>query len=357
MKERKTSLELLRIISICLVIFCHLYIYNGVFYQEFTPNSIISLFICAGNSVPCDYIFIGTSSYFLIKKKNEWHPKRLLTFLALVGTLWVLKMAVLRGLFGFHNTKYFIDLFLINGAWWYALQYSLMLLYYPLLNKLIYREKPGALYLCTAVLAVPYIINGVTNDMNDLNDLIMFVFTYLVMGCLYVHPPKWDFLHRHKKAILIGLALICNLGMLISCVYTKLPASGIDLKVGNDFIWHIIGRYCAPAMVVGLCIFELFREWDMPQSKMVFSLSKLTIYVFLLHETTMGLFWYFEKCWNTLNYIPVPEFLFWSVMYIVGCFAFAALVHKLYTMMIEPLWNKLIKKICTTYDTCIANKS
>ncbi len=349
MKQRKTSLELLRIISICLVIICHLYIYNGVFYQEFTPNSIISLFICAGNSVPCDYIFIGTSSYFLIKKKDEWHPKRLLTFVALVGTLWVLKMSILRGLFGFNNTEYFVDLFLVNGAWWYALQYSLMLLYYPLLNKLIYREKPGLLYLCTAALFVPYIMNGVTNDMNDFNDLIMFVFTYLVMGCLYVHPPKWNFFTKHKKPILIALALICSLAMLISCVYTKLPISGIELKAGNDFIWHIIGRYCFPALIVGLCVFELFREWDIPHSNMVFKLSKLTIYVFLLHETTMGIFWYFKKCWNTLNYDPIPEFLFWSVMYIIGCFAFAALVHQIYTRLFEPLWNKIIDKLCTLY--------
>lgn len=350
MKQRKTSLELLRIIAICLVIFCHLYIYNGVFYQEFTPNSIISLFICAGNSVPCDYIFIGMSSYFLIQKKDNWHPKRLFTFLALVATLWVVKMAILRGLFGFHNTEYFIDLFLINGAWWYALQYSLMLLYYPLLNKLIYREKPGFLYLCTGALFVPYIISGVTNNMNDLNDLIMFVFTYLVMGCIYVHPPKFQFLSKHKKPILIALALICSLAMLVSCVYTKLPASGIPLKEGNDYIWHIIGRYCFPAMIVGLCVLELFREWDIKQSNIVLYLSKLTIYVFLLHETTMGIFWYFKKCWNTLNYIPVPEFLFWSAMYIIGCFAFAALIHFMYTKFIEPLWNRLISKLCNLYD-------
>lgn len=349
MNQRKTSLELLRIFSIITILFCHLYIYNGVFYQEFTPNSIISLFLCAGTSVPSDYIFIGTSSYFLIKKKDKWHPKRLLSFLALVCTLLVFKLAILRGLFGYGNTQYFVDLFLIKGAWWYAMQYALMLLYYPLLNKLIYRKNPTLLYLCTALLFIPYLKNGVTNDMNDVNDLIMFVLTYLVMGCLYVHPPKWTFFKSHKKPFLIALALVCNLGMLISCVYTKLPVSGIELKVANDFIWHIIGRYCFPAMIVGLCLFELFREWDMAPSKLVFSLSKLTIYVFLLHETTMGIFWYFKKCWNTLNYDPVPEFLFWSAMYIIGCFAFAAIMYRIYTTLFEPVWNKLIQKVCDFY--------
>ena len=102
--------------------------------------------------------------------------------------------------------------------------------------------------------------------------------------------------------------------------------------------------------------FELFREWDMPQWKTVFSLSKLTIYVFLLHETTMGIFWYFKKCWNTLNYDPVPEFLFWSAMYIVGCFVFAALVHWIYTKFIESLWNRLIDKLCVSYETLVTNR-
>lgn len=349
MKQRKTSFELLRIILIIAVVIYHLFLYNGVFYQECTPNAIYGLLLSASTVIPGDYAFITLSAYYLIPKKSQWNPRRFLSFAALSFTLYLLKMGILRGLFGYNNTEYFIELFLVTGAWWYVTQYLLLLLYYPLLNRLIHSEKPAKLYLCTAVLGILYLINGATNIMNFWNDLIMFLFTYLLVGCLYVHPLKWDFFTKHKRAFLLMLCFSLSLAMTAVCVYVKLPLSGIAVSWGNQFIQRIIGRYCFPAMIVGLSVFELFRCWDLSYSKTIHRLAKIIIYVFLMHETLLGIFWYFKKCWNTMAYDSTPEFFLWTVIYLIACFVFAGILQQIYTRFIEPLWNKLIDKICNYY--------
>ena len=349
MKQRKTSFELLRIVLIFAIAMYHLFLYNGVFYQEYTLNAIYGLILSAGTAVPCDYAFIALSTYYLIPKKHKWNPRRFLSFAALSFTLYLLKMGILRGLFGYNNTEYFIDLFLVTGAWWYVTQYLLLMLYYPLLNRLIHTEKPVKLYLCTAVMGILFLINGATNVMNFWNDLVMFVFTYLLVGCLYVHPVKWDFFARHKKIILLVVCFSISLAMIAACVYVKLPLSGASVSWGNQFIQRIIGRYCFPAMIVGLGVFELFRNWELSYFKTIHSLAKIILYVFLMHEPLLGIFWYFKKCWNTMAYDPAPQFFLWTVIYLAACFVFAGIVQQMYTRIIEPLWNKLIDKICNDY--------
>lgn len=350
MKQRKTSFELLRIVLIFAIAMYHLFLYNGVFYQEYTPNAIYGLILSAGSAVPCDYAFIALSTFYLIPKKTTWSPRRFLRFAALSFTLYLLKMGILRGLFGYNNTDYFIDLFLVTGAWWYVTQYLLLMLYYPLLNRLIHSEKLAKLYLCTAFFGILFLINGATNIMNFWNDLIMFVFTYLVVGCLYVHPLKWNFFTRHKKTLLLTMCLLLSLGMIVACIYVKLPANSISVSWGNQFIQRIIGRYCFPAMLVGLGVFELFRNWELKYNTSIHSIAKVILYVFLMHEPLLGIFWYFKKCWNTMAYDPAGEFFLWTFIYLTACFLFAGIIQQAYTRFIEPLWNRLIDKLCHLYE-------
>jgi hypothetical protein len=75
------------------------------------------------------------------------------------------------------------------------------------------------------------------------------------------------------------------------------------------------------------------------------ALAKVTFYVFLLHDTWMGVFWYFGKCANDYGYYSMVAFVLWMIIYLVSSFIAAALVGWIYRRWLEPLWRILVDKI------------
>lgn len=349
MSKKSTNFELLRILLTLFIPLYHWLLYNGSFYAPNSANSVISLILFSAIPFSCLYAFIAMSSYFLIKKKYEWSLKKLLSFLSLAITLFVFKYIFIHVLFIGKDMYDFIYDFFIHGAWWYVYPYLLIMLFYPLLNRFIYESHIILLYACTLASGVWFMINSFNNDTRFINDCAMFLFIYLLMGCFERHKGENAFYEKHKKGILLLVYLSGIITATALCIYFKLFATTLSQEIIEGIIQKIHGRYTILGLISGIAIFTLFRYIEIPYTPIIHKMSKLTLYVFLLHETVMSVFWRYEiKGIEGLAYLPTWQFFTLLFAYLICCIIFAYIIYKPYTLWIQPIWNKLIERICNT---------
>lgn len=348
-KKRQANIEMLRIILMCTIPLYHLMLYNGVLFRDFQGNVLLGLIFSVGGAIPADYAFMAISAYFLQRDGTRFQIQRVLRFAALLITMYVIKAGILRGLFGFHNTEYFVDFFLMEGAWWYAKGYLVLLCIYPFLNQFLERVSKRILIGTAAILGMGIQAACIWNKMNLAADLAAFVFVYIVMGLLRKKEYRSYLGIRVTKRSMIGFTVVCYLVLLALGICIRIPQGVMSGSIGIEILKRIIGRYNLIAAFMGIAVFLAARLVNIEPARWIYRLSASTSYVFLLHDPVMGVFWYFGKCWNDLAGYSSGAFLVWTTLYLVTCFGIALIVEQVYQSWIAPLWEKLIQRVCVRW--------
>lgn len=347
-KERQSNFELLRILLMLTIPVYHLMLYNGVFYMDYHKNVAPGLFLSSGGAITADYAFIALTSYFLLETKDRPIIRRVLTFGAQVLTLYVIRFAVIRSLWGFDSGNWFVEDYILGGAWWFVAPYMVMLLLYPWLNQ--WMQKMTICWhgvLCLG-LGICFVANSITLRMNFVNDLIAFLFTYVTMGYLRRKDyQRW--ILPTKKRWMAGIYLFGFLVTFFVSWYVKMPGVMENDAAANLIVKHLIGKYAPLQFVMGMSVFFFFRDVQMKQSQMINRLAKSVFFVFLLHETVMGVYWYFGKINGQYPYYSVGAFWGWLLIYLLSCLVVGVLAEALYTKFLAPLWRRIIDKICTKF--------
>ena len=342
MKQRKSNLELMRLLMICTVPIFHLMLYNNVFSGGWSPTTITALILCAGGAIPADYAFISLSCYFFCKKKNaklKDAVRKVINIAVLTGVLWLLRYIILHGLYGKDLTNdLFVGLFLLHGAWWYIYAYVVMAMIYPFVNWLLQKINFGVHCLLWAASLVLFIAQGLENKMCWYNDVLAFLFIYLTISAVL---RKRELGKRkmgdYKKLCLVGI-LLCYAILLAICCYVKYPAFNVSADKATNICLLVMGRYNFIAAIDGMLIFVFFLQLELPYIRGVNKAAHYTIYILLLHETCMGII---GKCFGHLvgdvaNY-SVPQMLLWSVLYLLATFVFSICIGWIYENTIEKL--------------------
>lgn len=347
-KERQSNFELLRILLMLTIPVYHLMLYNGVFYMDYHKNVAPGLLLSSGGAITADYAFIALTSYFLLETKDRPIIRRFLTFGAQVLTLYVIRFAVIRSLWGFHSGNWFVEDYILGGAWWFVAPYMVMLLLYPWFNQ--WMEKMSLCWhrvLCLG-LGICFVANSITLRMNFVNDLIAFLFTYVTMGYLRKKDyQRW--ILPTKKRWMAGIYLFGFLVTFFVSWYVKMPGVMENDAAANLIVKHLIGKYAPLQFVMGMSVFFFFRDVQMKQSQMINRLAKSVFFVFLLHETVMGVYWYFGKINGQYPYYSVGAFWGWLLLYLLSCLIVGVSAEALYTRLLAPLWRRVIDRICTKF--------
>ncbi len=342
---RKSNFELLRIILMISIPIFHLVVYNGVFYFD-NSNAYWSLALSVGGAIPADYAFMAMSAYFLVRKK-ESNLKKFVVLLFQVACLFVVKYLSLGSLFGFSNRNYYVDIFLMKGAWWYIYPYLVISLIYPFINKFIEIISIKKMYIITACLGVIVCAQAVINNPNFVQDLIAFIFTYMLFAYF---KEKGDDVNKTRRKHIIFLIVLCELVMLIVVFTAKAGIIGITEEASYGLIRFVIGRYHPVSIVMGYALFFLFKDIDIGYSKAVNRIASVTFYVFLLHDTIMGIFWYFGKCDGEYGSYSTGEFFIWMLIYVLVCFVLCGLFQLIYENTLLRVFKMIIDKLVKAND-------
>ena len=137
MKKRESNLELMRVVLMCITPAYHLLVYNLILKAAWNDAMGVTLAFTVAGAIPANYAFMAMSSYFLLEERGGTSLRRFLNTAALTATLYLVRFAVIRGLYGFDSKEYMVEGFITKGAWWYMDSYLILLLLYPFLNRFL----------------------------------------------------------------------------------------------------------------------------------------------------------------------------------------------------------------------------
>lgn len=340
MQSRQSSIELLRIITMILIIITHCVVWgifrtnNASISQQFIgllTNDIIKWHV---------NVFIIITGFFGIKSK--WSLLNIITIsLFYTWILYAIQCTIIPNSF---STATIIKsfFFITHSKYWFIQTYILLFLLAPFINQLIKKEIYPSLI--GVFLFIDCWCGYIHNDtISNGFGIIHFLTLYIIGRGLKLYNIDAS----KSKMILIFSIVTCLL--IIQSLYLK------HLTSGNG--------YNNPLLIINaVLIFLLFKKVNI-QNTIINKLANSSLAIYLIHDSDVG-HYYLLKITTYLN-IHVSSPYTYIICIIAICIliyficAFAdKIISLIYTPFIHHLKNVLSKnRFLNKYENYITNKS
>ena len=286
-RKRQSNFELLRIVSMLMIVAYHLYI-HGVYrigvvsfdthtwFLENTVNKFFSLLFIPGGEIGVGIFFMLTG-YFLCEKDSVHFSRVVIraVFYSLISILISVAIIMYRG--GAAPTSDFIGNLLryvffpvFEGNWWFASAYLFLLMLVPFLNVFL-RGENRLIIVFICYLYVASVLIGAPHF-----DVIKAVFFY-TMGALFKsrrlkHNSKQIFLFVFLFFVIWLFIVFLNVGLLLH-----------HNKMMQKLLPFAISAFLVPAGV--WLLFQIFSSMDIGYNEAVNKIASTTFGVYLLHDS------------------------------------------------------------------------
>ncbi len=334
--KRNSNFELLRIISMFLIVMGHFYGQGIGFVEVNNFSEIVIVFLSSGSRIAVG-LFLMIGVWFMVDQ--EFKPCRVLN---LYSTLWfytvsiTLVLVVLGYRFGY---KVFIgEAFpFIRGETWFIPSYISLLLLHPFINSFF---KCGETKI-RSFLIIGFILIIMKSTLASLMDtylctLVWFVYAYIFIG----YYKKYVVNKINKKYIFLFIGIV----IYICLVSTKIILSSMDSGVWK-LCYKVVAQYLSdykslPSFLCALSVFTFFAKIDLGQSSIINNLAANTLDVYIIHQTGsfINVLW-FDICktnyWKNSKYVLLYFLCITLLIYV-----FCSMIGRIRKTWIEPLWQK-----------------
>ena len=358
-KVRKSNFELMRIISMVMIIYYHIILHGNILlnskniYFTFTNEIIEFLIIVHVN------LFMLLTGYFQVDSKFKlskvfsllaqtiFYAIIIMIILSCLGLVSLNKVGIIREVFLLENT----------GQYWFIKVYLLLYCLSPFINILINSLEQGRYksLIFTSVLLIcvlPYITGNKGFFINDGFTLYNAIVMYLIGAYLkkYKIKDSYHFANMPKRKYQTVMLIFYIFLALIN--YTLYKTS-IQLAVSSPIFNEIFGNFVScvfgyenPIIILqSICFFLFFESLDIKYNKIINRIAKLIFGVYLIHENFLlqPLLYKMLKIDNGMIY----SFRF--ILYVIFIVLFIFIIG----ILIEFLRQKFFKFI---YDRKISHK-
>lgn len=323
-KQRRSNLELLRIVAMLMIIAFHIYWHcvsgqltdpdsmermgNGLFSVPLFYKKLLLLTVFSSFGRAANVVFMTLTGYFMVAKGREIRlipiAKKLLLEQGYAAVLLLItSLLVFRRNPDSCTTLTEINLF--NSMSWYVGYYFLVMLlarlflnrYLEKLERKQYRLFLFALLCMTQFKWIIKLLNGVTGN---LVILVTGVFLYSLGGYIRRFQP---FARVRTWAIFGVIAGIYALLFLSTYAGVQDRIQDYYREASTDpFIQYIpnVGDNSIVAILLGLSLFELFRRIKMPCCRVINYLGGATFMIYLFHDNS-----FFYSLWDKQDWITL----------------------------------------------------
>ena len=230
--KRKSNLEILRIISMVMIVMHHYAIYSGfLFTNEITVNRIIiNFFEMFGKLGVC--LFIIISGYFY--DKSKFKIKKFMTLILQVFVFSIIGLGI--GIITNSEKLNFVNIVksilpITFGLYWFASCYVLIYIFTPFFRKIIENiSKKDYKILLTIMILIWGILAFIPKTKTFFNEFIWLIVIYFIGA--YIKKYNFDFIKNNKYRIitLISIIILMNIIMIaLEVISNKIPAISIVL--------------------------------------------------------------------------------------------------------------------------------
>ncbi len=356
-KQRESGIELLKVISIFLIVLCHVtntlqggacnesvlgeFVLNYSKPGSGITNLILSIILYSG--MLGNLIFIVSSSWFLVDR-NKCNYKKLLRIFIDVFVISILCLLATGMYTGFSKITHkdiiysFLPNYFANN--WYITYYIVIALISPGLNWIIKNLNQQSHFILSIVLfALIFILGFVTGPAFN-NLLITWISIYFIVAYFKLYGEKFcDSIKPNVILVIIGL-----LGIISVIILTYYLGSKFSIfkdttrwnKLNNPF--HLL---------ISLGSFNLVRKIKF-KSKFVNYISSLSLLTYIIHENLLLRSYIRPLVWNYIyTSYGYHLVLLWVLIFTVILFISSILVSALYNISLQKLIHKLSDKIFT----------
>ena len=340
---RDSSLELLRIISILMIIACHFAQYGGFTFphENITVNRLWQqlLFLIGqrGNDM-----FILISGYFLINSRGIKFGKviRILSEV-IFYTVIISALAAISGLQDFSP----ISIFRTSGFhkasgfnWWFVRTYLALYLIHPYLNTFLHRlSREEYKQFLKAVFIYWSIIPMVTSSPFAGSQLVDFVCVYSVGA--YVRIWAKDF-SGGKRFILYGILFILADGL----VLLSLDIAGMKYAIFAENATYFCGMMMPLTFLSALCIFMGFLRLNIPHSRVINTIAGTTLGVYMLHENIFSQHFLWNVIFRPASFQESTYFILYTLAVILAVLTVCSLLELLRSRLFRTLSMHIFTK-------------
>lgn len=355
--SRNSSIELLRIISMIMIVFHH-FARHGEFqfwdYELSTPKLWYN-FIIMGGKIGVN-IFVLISGYFLINNN-----KYLFNFQRIKKT-WDQVFFYSVGFEIFFIILYFVfkerlDLSnLLNSffpittsQWWFASTYFALYLIHPFLNKLLLSLDQKIYQNILLVAGFCWcIIPTFAKSSYESNSLLWFIFIYSLSGYIRLYGFNLKFKNYHYALIASITSVLTYLSsILISTLGSKITSFSFEST-------YFYNMQSLPVLVISVCIFMAFVTTNIKTSNFINTVASATFGVYLIHENhyLRNIFWQTifknSSYQNSLMIIPV------SVIAVVLVYIACTIIELVRQYFFEKTFAKITDILFTPFKKILS---
>ena len=339
--ERKSNIELLRILAFIMVVFTHitpvaLTIPNGIASHSYSWY-YATLIRCL--VTPAISIFVIITGFVCYFNKEKYNVKKtlkrifipLLVFIPLIFTINMLESNSLH-----EAVKSFLNMVLwLNGSLhhlWYIVAYTFLIIITPILIKGVeaYNKKQF-----TIVLLTLYILIGgselitILKNINVFNGMFRNNLVYFItMFLTGYYINKYNIKVKKIVTFIIGIIVI-YINYKIFLINNPINTTLNYMTIANNF--QILN------ILQSICIFMFFKEMNIGNINIVNCISRLTYGAYIVH---VAFIYYNQKIFPFLQYVTYKNYYVYDI-----AFATSVVICSLITEGIRQLIIKFYKII------------
>lgn len=366
-KERNSSYELMRIVSMFLIVLYHIILHGKVL--ENCQNEGLKIIFEFIEFVTLVHVnsFILVTGYYQVesnfKQSKIW---------SLLNANWFYRVLIVILLLTFNivsidKVSLIKETFPINlNEYWFFKNYLLLYCLTPFinkgiekLNKSIYQKMIIVSFIIFSI--VPSVTGGSYFD-NSGFTLYQFVFLYMVGAYLKKYPLSKSYIFKVMSKNMYKLILIF---ILFTCVFSNyilykysMSVSSVNTVLGeiSSYVSRASTLYNNPFVIIqSICFFEYFGTLTI-KNRYINKLASLVFGIYLIHDNNFsrGLIYAYLK----INDGPIYsyKFIFYVFFIAVLIYAICAVIEYIRQKLFKKIYNfKLSKMIREKYYEFIKN--
>ncbi len=366
-KMKQSNYELMRIVSMCFIIFWHIIVHNIP--VSVIPSGTVRIALTTVLFFVVVHVnsFVMVTGYFSLNKKSTWKKA-----LSLLGVVWFYKVVIILGLvltssIEISNVSFFRELLPFDfGNYWFLNVYLVLLLLIPFLNIAISnmdekKHKKILILMFLLFSIIPCITDQQTISNNGYT-LLQFVFIYFIGAYLKKYPieKNYHFKRWSKNKLqlfyIIGFffCFCSNLFLYYFSFVLKDLDSSILSNIGT-IISSFALNYNSPFVILQTIFYFLFFGTLNIKRKSINFIGSLTMGVYLFHDNA-----YFKKVlfapFQLKKHMMTLSILPYSVLIVIIIFVCGIGVEFLRSVLTEFLKKrKIVKKIGRKINNYIEN--
>lgn len=336
-KERKSNLELLRIVAILLVILSHFNVFgNYPAYESGTAINYIlkSIFITGAIA---NAIFVIITGYFMVESNVKY--KKIIK-LSLELCFYTYLIAIIAYLINPQLiTKSEIIKILFPNIWgnWFLVYYILLYLFIPYLNKLIHsldkKELKNIIILMFVLFSVVQIL---TLKALGYSNHAMFILYYFIGSYIRLYPC--ELFKNNKKIFIFMMCNIC-LAILSILVIIKLGLMLNNPAIIESCIYFVRNNNSPFVIGIAVSIFLLFNNFNIRNNKTINSIASSVLGIYLIHENVYVRTVIWQQILPNVNYYYKSPmvFIMFAIFKVLAVFILCLIIDKIRIILFDKL--------------------